>query len=153
MRLLPWSGPEEGTRTVAKSTKMHIDPAHQRVVPTGGTATTTPTAAAAPAATAASSPGRPVIVCTEFRGVFFGYLSPADEALAAGGSDRVKLTRCRNCLYWPTEQKGFVGLATEGPLTGCRVGPAAESIELRKVTAIVAVSDAAADRWESEPWK
>ena len=89
---------------------------------------------------------RPVLVTTSYRGVFFGY------ARDNGTGDTIKLARARNCIYWPAEQKGFVGLATAGPLSGARIGPAAD-IELRSVTAIVEVSAEAAARWEAQPWK
>ena len=88
---------------------------------------------------------RPVLVTTEFRGVFFGY---AEET----SGETIKLKRARNCIYWPVENKGFLGLAAAGPAKDARVGPAAD-IELRKVTAVVEVTAAAVQAWESAPWK
>jgi len=92
----------------------------------------------------AKSKERAVLVTTEFRGVFFGYASDTS-------GDVVKLRAGRNVVYWPTEQRGFVGLASRGPLKGARVGPAAD-MELRKVTAIVEVTDEAVKRFEEFPW-
>ena len=87
---------------------------------------------------------RPVVVTTENRGVFFGY--------AADTSGKtIHLTRCRNCIYWPRENKGFIGLAANGPLEGARVGPAAD-IELRGITSVSECTLEAVERWESGPW-
>lgn len=88
--------------------------------------------------------GRPVLVTTQNRGVFFGYFDSRNNA-------RVKLLRARNCIYWPRENRGFLGLAADGPLAGARVGPAAD-IELDGVTCIADVTEKAVVRWESGPW-
>ena len=88
---------------------------------------------------------RPVLVTTEFRGVFFGYSSDTS-------GDTIKLARARNCIYWPSEQKGFLGLAADGPGKGCRVGPATD-IELRKVTSVAEVTPEAVALWEEAPWQ
>lgn len=88
---------------------------------------------------------KPVMVTTESKGVFFGY-SDGTEA------ETITLASCRNCLYWSAEMKGVLGLAVFGPDDKCRIGPPASSLVLRQVTAIVDVGDAAAARWESEPW-
>ena len=87
----------------------------------------------------------PVLVTTEFRGVFFGYTTDAS-------GDTITLTRARNCIYWPVGNRGFLGLATYGPQPGARVGPAAAKIELRKITCVAAVSPAAVEKWEGAPW-
>ena len=83
---------------------------------------------------------RPVIVTTEFRGVFFGYASDTS-------GDTVTLKRARNCIYWSAQTGGFMGLATTGPAAGCRVGEWADSIELRKVTAVLEMTEAAVAAW------
>lgn len=87
---------------------------------------------------------RAVLVTTAHRGVFFGYLSEV-----AGTT--VHLKRARNCVYWPKEQKGFLGLAATGPLNGARVGPAVD-IKLRDITCIAECTAAAVERWEAAPW-
>lgn len=87
---------------------------------------------------------RAVLVTTEHRGVFFGYATKTD-------GDTIQLKRARNCLYWPVTQKGFLGLASDGPAPGAKVGPPAD-IELRKITCVAEVTDAAVARWESQPW-
>lgn len=85
---------------------------------------------------------RPVLVTTEYRGVFFGY---ADDT----SGDTITLKNARNCIYWPASQGGFAGLASEGPAKGSRIGARVDQIELRKITAVVEVATAAAEKWES----
>lgn len=88
---------------------------------------------------------RAVLVTTKHRGVFFGYASDTSGEI-------INLRAARNCLYWPTENKGFLGLANLGPVKGARVGPAA-NIELRDITCVAECSTAAVSAWESAPWK
>lgn len=87
---------------------------------------------------------RAVLVTTEFRGVFFGYATDTD-------GDTIKLRAARNCIYWPTGQRGFLGLAETGPINGARVGPPA-NIELRKITCVAEVTPEAVKKWEAAPW-
>ena len=87
---------------------------------------------------------RPVLVTTAHRGVFFGYCTNT-------GSDPIRLTKARNVIYWPASNRGFLGLAADGPAQGSRVGPAAD-IELRGITCVAEVSAAAVARFEASPW-
>jgi len=87
---------------------------------------------------------RPVLVTTEYRGVFFGYATDTD-------GDTINLKRARNCIYWPPANKGFLGLAETGPIKGSRVGPPAD-IQLRKITCVAEVTEAAVKAWEAAPW-
>jgi hypothetical protein len=96
------------------------------------------------AETPTKSTGRPVLVTTEYRGVFFGY------AMETRG-DVILLKRARNCLYWGKDCRGFLGLANVGPTASCRVGPAAD-IELRKITCVAQVAPSAVTAWEAAPW-
>ena len=87
---------------------------------------------------------RAVVVTTKHRGVFFGY------AVDTGG-ETIKLRAARNCIYWSSEVKGFLGLAATGPTKACRVGPAAD-IELRDITCVASATEVATKAWESGPW-
>lgn len=87
---------------------------------------------------------RPVLVTTAHRGVFFGYADKTD-------GDTIKLSSARNCIYWPSENKGFLGLATVGPLNGARIGSAAD-IELRDITCVAECTEDAVKAWEAAPW-
>lgn len=49
------------------------------------------------------------------------------------------------------EQKGFLGLATVGPLSGARIGPAAD-IELHGITCVAECTPEAVAAWERAPW-
>lgn len=87
---------------------------------------------------------RAVLVTTAHKGVFFGYATITDGNI-------IKLRAARNCIYWPIENKGFLGLASEGPIKGSRVGPAAD-IEIRDITCVAECSEVATTAWERAPW-
>jgi hypothetical protein len=87
---------------------------------------------------------RAVLVTTAHRGVFFGY------ATETSGTT-IKLRAARNCVYWSSDVKGFLGLASAGPSASCRVGPPAD-IELRDITCVAEVTSDAVNRWEKSPW-
>jgi len=87
---------------------------------------------------------RPVLVTTAHRGVFFGH---ADDT----NGDTIALTGARLCVYWSSDVKGFMGLASNGPTKGCRIGPPAD-ITLRNITAVVEMTDDAVKAWEAAPW-
>jgi len=46
---------------------------------------------------------RPVVVTTAHRGVFFGYAGDTS-------GQTIKLERARNCVYWTSDVRGFIGL-------------------------------------------
>lgn len=87
---------------------------------------------------------RPVVVTTEHRGVFFGYADDTSGAV-------IHLKKARNCIYWSSAVKGFIGLAATGPDANSRVGPAAD-MELRAITAVLECTPEATAAWESQPW-
>jgi hypothetical protein len=87
---------------------------------------------------------RPVLVTTQYRGVFFGYARDT-----SGPS--IRLRRGRNAVYWSPEMHGFLGLASKGPDENCRIGPAAD-IEVRDITLVAECTPEAAAAWEAEPW-
>ncbi len=85
---------------------------------------------------------RPVLVTTEYRGVFFGY---ADDT----SGDVIVLTNARNCIYWPSANGGFGGLASEGPAKGARIGARVDKLELRKITSVAEMTEVATKAWEA----
>lgn len=91
----------------------------------------------------------PVMVTTAHRGVFFGYAAPGTDFAA----DKIKISEARMCVYWSSDCKGVLGLASSGPTDTCKVGPKVPSITLRDVTSVSEVSDAATARWEAAPWR
>lgn len=84
---------------------------------------------------------RPVVITTEFKGVFFGYATDTS-------GDPIHLKRARNVIAWSADIRGFIGLAALGPNSNCRIGPAAD-IELRQITSVIEVSPEAEARWIS----
>lgn len=91
--------------------------------------------------------GRAVVVTTENRGVFFGYVKDDSKAPA-----QVTLERVRNCVYWPMQVKGFLGLTVSGPLSGSKIGPSAPGATLYKITSLVDCTEEAVKAWESGGW-
>lgn len=90
-----------------------------------------------------------VVVTTEKRGVFFGYI-PMDAKTEV---DRITIKRGRMCVYWAAAVRGVVGLAATGPDANSRISPAAPELSLTGVTGVWLATDAARDAWEAAPWK
>ena len=85
-----------------------------------------------------------VLVCTDKRGVVFGYT--LDESARP-----IALTNARMCLYWSTDVGGVFGLAEIGPTTGCKISAPVPGIALEGVTAVMSVDATAAKAWEKAP--
>lgn len=85
---------------------------------------------------------RPVIVCTEYRGVFFGYA--ADTS-----GDTVHLRAARMAIYWGTT-RGVLELAHSGPTPKSKISAPAD-IEVRKITSVFEVTPEAEARWKEAP--
>ncbi len=83
---------------------------------------------------------RPVIVCTEHRGVFFGYANDTK------GSE-IELKRARMAIAFGTT-RGVMELAETGPTRNSKVSARAD-IDVRKVTAVFEVTPIAAEAWEA----
>ena len=84
-----------------------------------------------------------VLVTTEFRGVFFGKVKD-DSKLP----DEITLTEARNCIYWSSDCEGFLGLASNGPSSNCKIGAKVSELKLYKITSVTPVSDEAVKKWE-----
>lgn len=89
--------------------------------------------------------GSPLLVTTEHRGVFFGYGTRTD-------ADTIELTDARMAVYWTSNLKGVLGLAAQGPSSGCRISPSVPVLTLRAVTSVTECSPEAAKAWEKAPW-
>ena len=88
-----------------------------------------------------------VLVTTEHRGVFMGYIDPATV-----DAEILELDKARLCVYWSSDVKGFMGLAAHGPTSDCRIGPPA-NIRLRAITSVLTLTPEAEAAWEKAPWK
>lgn len=82
---------------------------------------------------------RPVIVCTEHRGVFFGY---ADDTTGT----TIILKRARMAIKFGTT-RGVMELAETGPTSNSKISARAD-IDVRKVTAVFEVTPEATIKWE-----
>ncbi len=96
---------------------------------------------------AGENENQPVLVTTEHRGVFFGYLK-GEPAKA-----KVTLTDARNVVYWSDEIRGFLGLASEGPTDSCKVGPKVPELAVFDITSVTRCTEAAVERFEEGPWR
>lgn len=91
----------------------------------------------------------PVMVTTAYKGVFFGYY-PANGDREA---KTVTIEQAQMAVYWPSEQRGVLGLASTGPVNGCRITPAVPEITLHEVTSITKTTPEAAEAWGKAPWR
>lgn len=82
---------------------------------------------------------RPVIICTEHRGVFFGY---AEDTTG----EKIFLKRARMALYFGAS-RGVMELAETGPTVKTKASARAD-IEVRKITAVFEVTPEACKKWE-----
>lgn len=85
-----------------------------------------------------------VLVTTEYRGVFFGYVKD-DKKLP----NEITLTGAINCLYWSSDIGGFLGLVKTGPSSSCKIGVEVPELTLWKVTSISPVSEEAEKKWKA----
>ena len=90
----------------------------------------------------ATKKDRPVIVCTEHRGVFFGYANDTKGT-------EIELKRARMAISFGTT-RGVMELAETGPTTRSKISARAD-IDVRKVTAVFDVTEKAATAWEAAP--
>lgn len=86
----------------------------------------------------------PVLITTQHRGVFFGYV-PKGQDLAARS---MPLQRARMAIYWGTTG-GVAQLAQSGPTTKSRIGAVADLPMVHDITAVFAVTPEAAKAWEA----
>lgn len=90
--------------------------------------------------------GTPVVVTTEHKGVFFGFLAGDPAAKTA------ELTQAQMCVYWSEDVQGIVGLAATGPTRRCKVTRPAPRITLQAVTAVIDATPEAVTAWQDRPW-
>lgn len=90
---------------------------------------------------------KPVVVTTEHRGVFFGYVEDDSKVPA-----EIVLGGARMCVYWSAETKGVLGLCATGPQKGCKVTHAIPKTTLYKVTGVFECTPEATEKWEEGVW-
>ena len=85
----------------------------------------------------------PVLVCTDKRGVVYGFTAaPHDRPIV--------LTDARMCLYWSADVGGVFGLAERGPTAGCKISATVPRVTLEGVTAVFDAASAEA-AWKTAP--
>lgn len=91
----------------------------------------------------------PVLITTDNtkRGVFFGYIDPADADKETLRAEEVQM-----CVYWSTDVKGVLGLAATGPSKSSRVTRPGAAGTIRGVTLVVEATSAAEKAWKACPW-
>lgn len=82
----------------------------------------------------------PVIVCTDKRGVVFGYCTDTSAR-------PITLTSARMALYWSSDVGGVFGLGEKGPTKDCKISAVLPEIVLEGVTAIFTVDPVAEKAW------
>lgn len=89
----------------------------------------------------------PLLVTTAHKGVFFGY------GLASDVDKRtIRLEKARMCVYWTSDIKGVLGLASIGPSRQCRIGLPVQAITVQDVVSVTECTKEAADKMETGPW-
>ena len=88
-----------------------------------------------------------VVVTTDKdrRGVFFGELKSKED-------DVVVLKNARMAIYWTSDTRGVLGLASIGPQSGSRITPPVPEIELNGVTSVAVCTKKATKEWETGKW-
>ena len=89
--------------------------------------------------------GQAVLVTTEYRGVFFGFVKEAKNL-----PEEITLKHARNCIYWAADCGGFLGLASVGPTDGCKIGKKVDELILWKITSLTPMDDKAVEAWLSK---
>lgn len=89
-----------------------------------------------------------VVVTTEHRGVFFGYLADGQDRTAK----TVEITGAQMCVYWSADVQGVLGLAATGPTSKCKITRPVPRLTLQAVTAVIDATDEAVKLWQGRPW-
>lgn len=95
---------------------------------------------------------KPIIVLTEYRGVFFGYVNPDDD-YKKELPNSIELKNARMCVYWSQNTKGVLGLASTGPQDGCKITLPVPALTAWKITAVLDCTPEAQEKWEQGLWK
>lgn len=92
----------------------------------------------------------PVLITTDTtkRGVFMGFIDPKDSGL-----ENITAEEIRMAVYWHSDVRGVLGLASKGPSSNCKISPAVPKGLIKGVTAVMEITDEALKAWRKEPWK
>jgi len=87
------------------------------------------------------------LITTKERGVFMGFINPEDVE-----KNDIVAEEVRMAIYWSSDMKGVLGLASMGASEGCRISKAVKKALLKNVTAVIEMTDEAVANWRKEPW-
>lgn len=87
---------------------------------------------------------KPVLITTEYRGVFAGLIDDNQDLSARA----MPLKEARMAIYWGTT-KGVMELCDTGPTSKSRISAVADIPMLHGVTAVFALSEGAWSKWQS----
>lgn len=90
---------------------------------------------------------KPVIVCTDKKGVVFGYAKKGKP----NKRGQITLKKARMCLYWPKSVGGVFGLGEIGPNSETNISAQLDKVLLEGVTAVFDVSKVAEKAWKLAP--
>jgi hypothetical protein len=95
-----------------------------------------------------------VVLSTERRGVFFGYINAevADRVRAGEQIATMTVYDARMVVYWSAATKGYTGLCGNGPAEGSRVAPPVPEMVLYSVMSVAFPPATAIKRFEAGPW-
>lgn len=86
-----------------------------------------------------------VLITTAHRGVWFAQVEELKDLTTETLTD---LKNCRMAIYWGTT-KGLHELCETGPSKSSRISAPADIAVLHKVTAVLSVTDKAAESWNN----
>jgi len=95
---------------------------------------------------------RPVVVTTEHKGVFFGFIPDKEVFLHPADGKALTLEDAQMCVYWSADVQGILGLAATGPSRSSRVTRAVSSLTVTEVTAVIDATGEAVKAWQDRPW-
>jgi len=95
---------------------------------------------------------RPVVVTTEHKGVFFGFIPVGEISLHPADGKALTLTDAQMCVYWSSDVKGVLGLASHGPTRSSKVTRPVVTLTVTEVTAIADATAEAVKAWQDRPW-
>ncbi len=89
-----------------------------------------------------------VLITTEHRGVFFGYVEDASKLPA-----EITLSDARMIVYWDSATKGVLGLASAGATKDCKIGLKVPKFTAWKITSVSECTPEAVKSIEAAPWR
>ena len=89
----------------------------------------------------------PMLITTDKRGVFFGYVDPQEA-----GNSSIRIYDVQMAVYWSADVQGVINLAHDGPSKSCRITKPGPEAILHGVTMALSTTKQAAKAWKKCPW-